>query len=165
MMIFLIASTFTKLSLTLFIRRLIGLSSRFWIWVNNLFLALLCLYLVAFLFFDSFRCMPVKANFDLITSGKLGRPLDCLPINPGGAIRIYSHVAFDFCLLCTPGVILWRVQMPLAKKIGVLAMFSIGSVSCVASVMTRVSEAHLSVKDLTCMCRMHGKRLGCSILT
>lgn len=155
MLIFLTASTCIKLSLTLFIRRLIGLSSRFWIWVNNVFLALLCVYLVVFLFWDSFRCVPATANFSLITAGKLDQPLRCISINPGSAFRVYSQFAFDFCLLCTPAIILWKVQMSVAKKLRIFATFSIGGVSCIGSVMTLVAQDHLDTTDVTSMRPIH----------
>lgn len=148
------ASTCIKLSLTLFIRRIIGRSSKFWIWVNNVFLALLCIYLVAFMFWAAFLCQPVNESFNLIAAGKLGRPIKCGSLNPASSVRVYSHVIFDFCLLCTPLIILWTVQMPFSKKLRVLATFAFGSVSCVGSVMTLIDQNRLDVTDVTCTCRI-----------
>lgn len=43
--------------------------------------------------------------------------------------------------------------MPLAKKLRVLATFSLGAVSSVAAVLTVVAQDHVDVTDITCRCR------------
>lgn len=101
------------------------------------------------MFWVPFRCAPVSATFSLIAAGKLTEPLKCHNINPAAPVRVYAHVAFDFCLLSTPVIILWKVQMPLAKKLRVLATFSLGAVSSVAAVLTVVAQDHVDVTDIT----------------
>ena len=141
------ATVFVKISITLFVRRFTGLVSNTWLWINNIFLGLFFIELVSFLFANSFICSPVAGNFDFVAAGKSKTPMKCGDLNRSGTIRVYAHVVLDFCLLCTPIIILWKVRMPLQKKLRVWAMFGLGSVSCLAAVMSLITAKALKDDD------------------
>jgi hypothetical protein len=55
----------------------------------------------------------------------------------------------DFVLLLTPIVVLWKVRLNKGTKIRLFIVFSMGSLSCVASVLRELAQKSIS-KDITC---------------
>lgn len=145
---FIPASVSVKVSIALFVRRFTGLYSRTWLWINNVFLFLLLVQFLAFTLFNTFGCNPVAGTFDLIPAGKSATPMKCGPYLVTGKVRVYFNVIFDFALLSTPVIIMWKVQMPIAKKIRICGIFALGSIPCVASVMTVVTSSKIE-SDIT----------------
>lgn len=146
---FIPASVSIKVSIALFVRRFTGLYSRTWLWINNVFLFLLLVQFLAFTLVNAFECNPVAGTFDLIPAGKSTTPMKCSLYIMPGKVRVYFNVIFDFALLSTPVIILWKVQMPIAKKIRICGIFALGSIPCVALVMTVVISSKIE-SDVTC---------------
>ena len=112
----------TKLSILLQIRRLFcppGTKDRFRtaldviIWLNALF------YL-ADTFIEIFQCVPRKK----ISNPKI--PGRCVNIGAAIIITACINIASDICIFVLPLVRIWRLQMPLRRKIGVSAIFAFG---------------------------------------
>lgn len=113
---FIPASVSIEVSIALFVRRFTGLYSRTWLWINNVFLFLLLVQFLAFTLVNAFECNPVAGTFDLIPAGKSTTPMKCSLYIMPGKVRVYLNVIFDFALLSTLVIILWKVQMPIARK-------------------------------------------------
>lgn len=71
----------------------------------------------------------------MIWWGQLHSPATCSDPNPLNIGLSVVHIIFDFALLCVPIIVLVKVQMDMAKKFRLIFLFSIGSVSCIGSVM------------------------------
>ena len=70
----------------------------------------------------------------------------------GKALPIFlsvMHILFDFALLSVPLFVLWKTQMSTSKKLKLCFLFSIGSVSCIGSVMRQVVQTNFG-PDFTC---------------
>ncbi len=141
--IFWITVVLVKISITLFNRRLTGLTSERWMVAHNIFLGLLVCYLLIAVFLDIFQCIhPVGVQFDLHNFGSLKTKPQCINPNATGIALSVIHVTLDFALLCVPLIVLYKIQMSTAKKLRVGFLFSIGSISCIGSVMRQVTQYH-----------------------
>lgn len=135
-----------KISITLFNRRLTGLTSSRWMIAHNIFLCLLVCYLIIAVCLDVFTCIhPVGIQFDLLHYGSLKTPPKCINPNGVGIALSVIHITFDFALLSVPLIILSKIKMSTAKKLRVGFLFSVGSISCVGSVMRQIRQYHQAV--------------------
>ncbi len=140
-----------KVSITLFNRRLTGLTSRRWSIAHYTFLSLLLAYIVVSVFLQIFKCNPPAKQYSMITFGQVRGPITCMNRHTVGITLSALHVAFDFALLAVPLIVLYHVQLSWSKKLRLGLLFSIGSVSCIASVMRhRVQVKANRQPDLTC---------------
>lgn len=149
LLLFIPASVFVKVSIALFVRRITGISSRAWSRVNNVFLMILFVELVGFTVTNIVKCKPFAGAFDLIAAGKATVPMKCNDVVKAGKTRVYFNVILDFALLTTPIIVLWKVQVPIEKKARVIALFGLGIIPCVASIMTVIIGTKLT-SDHTC---------------
>lgn len=127
--------------------RLTSIASKFWKCVNCAFLVACGAYTVAALFLNVFRCEPPGASFDLQLVQRYGKKPECLSLNTMNTI-LRINLALDFAALAIPIIVLWKVQMSWKKKGRVFALLSIGSIACIASVMTLVSQYTLATDPL-----------------
>jgi len=148
-LIFWITVVLVKISITLFNRRLTGLTSKRWMIAHNVFLGILVCYLITAVFVDVFQCIhPVGVQFDLHDFGSLKTKPQCINPNAAGIALSVIHIILDFALLCVPLIVLYKIQMSTAKKLRVGFLFSIGSISCIGSVMRQITQYHQPL-DLT----------------
>lgn len=146
-----------KISITLFNRRLTGLTSRRWMIAHYTFLFLLVCYIIATLFLEMFKCHPAASHYSLIRVGQVADRMRCWHSNDIAIGLSSVHVAFDFALLSVPLIVLYKIKMDVAKKIRLAVLFSVGSVSCIASVMRHwVQVKALYRPDMTCEFRTEG---------
>ena len=138
-----------KISITLFNRRITGLASRTWRWINDAFLGILVCYMIIYTIWLGTRC---KANnYALVRLGQATDPPRCNVLQ-GVHLSLglgVTHVILDFCLLCTPIIVLWKVQMDRSKKIRPFIVFAVGSVSCVGAMMIPITQYQIHA-DATC---------------
>jgi hypothetical protein len=138
-----------KLSIALFLRRMSGVTSKGWRMANYFLIFLLVSYTLLALFWTCFQCREPPAMWDKIYSGKLASPSKCWSTLLLGTTLSVIHVTMDFILLMSPMIILWRVQLSKAKKARLYFVFSIGALSCVASVLRELAQHHID-SDITC---------------
>ena len=138
-----------KISITLFNRRLTGLTSGWWIIYHNTLLALLVCYVLVATFLNLFQCRPATTNYSLIEIGQLPNKPTCLDESTLGISLSIAHIIFDFALLSVPIIVLIKVQMDAAKKFRLAILFSIGSVSCIGSVMRQILVSRVPI-DVFC---------------
>lgn len=86
--------------------------------------------------------------WDKIYSGKLAQPAKCWSTLVVANALSVIHVVMDFVLLLTPMVVLWKVQLNKNTKIRLFIVFSMGSLSCLASVLRELAQKSIS-KDIT----------------
>ena len=138
-----------KISITLFNRRLTGLTSRKWMIAHNTFLILLVGYIIAAPIAISFTCNPPVLLFRLQTLGRTTDQRDCFNQNNVTIALSALHTAFDFALLTVPIVVLFKMQMDLSRKIRLCILFSVGSLSCIGAVMRNIVQSSKQ-QDITC---------------
>lgn len=81
-------------------------------------------------------------------SGLQAKPAKCWSTELLANSLSVIHVVMDFILLATPMVILWKVQLSKAKKIRLYVVFSVGALSCVASIIRQLAQKHINM-DIT----------------
>jgi len=146
---FYVALGFVKLSITSFNMRLTGLSSRKWMYAHWTFFGILTVYILCAILLVTFHCNPVSAGFNTIDTGNLSVPPKCLSEPAVNDPLSFWHVVMDFCLLAVPILVLWKVHILPVTKIRLYLLFSVGAISCFASVMRQIAQRHLKF-DPTC---------------
>jgi hypothetical protein len=127
-LLYLITLLFTKLSLLLFYRRLLGPNTggRL-IPVIYATMGILVMYTVIALFLLIFQCKPVRAYWTPEIHTKY------CPSWEGGLRRLYFgvlvvSVGSDFWVLGMPVFIVWKLNISRWKKLGCVVVFSLGTV-------------------------------------
>lgn len=121
---------FAKLSLLLFYRRLAPFP-----WFRAAIYAVMFVvvaYTLGIIFSLIFPCHPISSNWDVTLPGtcinKVGTYLATAVIN----------IATDVALLLLPVPVLARLQIPRLEKAALIAMFGVGSMTCVTSIVRLV---------------------------
>ena len=131
-----------KVSIVFFNRRLTGLTSHRWMIAHYVFLALVVGFMVTALFAEVFQCTgPVNLKFSALALGRHATGNKCRNGNKLGYGLAIIHSTFDFALLTVPLIVLYQMRMSTGKKIRLGFLFSIGSLSCIGSVMRQVVQA------------------------
>lgn len=147
--VFYVTAGLIKISITLFNRRLTGLTSDKWLYAHNIFLFLVVSYTVLALFINVFQCKPAASQYNLIEYGQIKNPTKCLDEHILNNTFIICHVIFDFALLSVPLIVLFKMKMTTSRKIRIGFLFSIGSISCIGSAM-RLATKTGAGQDRTC---------------
>ena len=140
-----------KISITLFNRRLTGLTSERWMMAHYTFLFLLVCYIIISLCTNLFGCSPAVSLYNLEAIGKVQKPIKCFDPNTLGIALSTVHVVFDFALLSVPMIVLYKIKMSLEKKIRLGFLFSVGTMSCVGSALRQHYQVQKSA-DFMCKC-------------
>ncbi|CRG87381.1 hypothetical protein PISL3812_04398 [Talaromyces islandicus] len=130
-----------KLSIALGNKRITRmLFSRTWEAIHWTFIGTFVCLLLITTFLNMFQCLPVPASYDLAYSGAMLNPHDirCLNRNAISISTRVLHIVSDVALLCVPIIIVAQLQMPKAKKYRVSAVFAIGGMSTIASIVRNV---------------------------
>ncbi|KAK0663734.1 hypothetical protein DIS24_g1139 [Lasiodiplodia hormozganensis] len=118
---------FAKLSLLLFYRRLAPFT-----WFRAAIYVVMFVvvaYTLGIMFSLIFPCKPVASNWDVTIEG------EC--INKAGIYIATAviNIATDLALLVLPIPVLVRLQIPRLEKVALIAMFGVGSMTCITSVV------------------------------
>ena len=148
-MLFYITVGLIKISIALFNRRLTGLTSRKWMIFHNIMLGLLVAYIISAICVQVFKCRPVLKGWDLKAYGISEQPVTCIPLTPVALGLNITHVLLDFALLSVPVIVFCRMKMNMSKRIRLISLFSIGSVSVLGSVMRQIKQDQNDL-DVTC---------------
>ena len=112
---------FVKISIVVFLKRLLG-SVRAFAIVANCLIAFIALWAVAALLVNAFQCMPVQYYYDKILKRH------CVK----GQVKFFQAMGSialgeDVIILCQPIPIVWRLQMVFRQKLAVALVFSLGA--------------------------------------
>lgn len=145
------AANLIKISIALFNRRITGLASKTWRMINDAFLGILACYMITYTIWIGTRCP--NSNISLSELGKKSNPKFC---NPHQGLKlslglVIIDVVLGFCLLLTPVIVLWKIQMNRIKKVQLFAVFAIGAVSCIGALMIIILQYQIH-EDVPCMC-------------
>lgn len=132
---FYISIGLVKISIALFNRRLTVIASRPWRLFNEAFLVVSVIYVILVICLNFFQCNPPRVMFDKVYDGKLEQPAKCIDSLVVGRFSSFAHVTLDFILLITPVVVIWKVKMSRSKRWRLLLLFSVGTLTCVTSVL------------------------------
>lgn len=136
------------MSITAFNLRLTSMTSNKWRTSNWVFFSICGAYTVIAFFLNIFQCSPAGASFDLLLVAERGSVPKCEGVAKMGTILRTINFVLDWCLVLIPFAVLWKVQMSPAKKARLLGAMTVGSLACVASVMTLVAKERLKVDVL-----------------
>ena len=149
-MMFYVAAGLVKISICLFNRRLTGLKSRAWMICHNVMLGLISCWILSTIFIEVFKCTPVLTQWGFLGFGRPANPPShCIKAKSYGLALSAIHIIFDFALLSVPLIVLSKMRMSTSKRVRLIFLFSIGSVSCIGSVMRQIIAFRKS-KDMTC---------------
>lgn len=151
--IFLTAVGVIKMSITCFNMRITGLTSKRWMIAHRTFLSVLVIWTIIAVCTILFNCNPPRAGFDTLAAGKLPDPPKCGSLRRLVELELTHnviHIIMDFCLLSVPIIVIWKVQMHWTTKLRLFFVFSVGAISCIASVMRVLVETR-ELHDPTCM--------------
>lgn len=154
-----------KISIVLFNRRITGLASKHWRWFNDGFLAVLVIYLITFTVWSARNCATAIETFLNAGRAKSLPKCDGFPATRVALGLGVTHVVLDFCLLCTPIIVLWKVQMDRSKKVRPFIALLIGAISCVGALMIRVTtnQKHTDIPCILNLCMLALSRANQSI--
>lgn len=147
--VFFVSIGIVKMSITAFNMRLTGFSSRPWMVAHWSFFVLLICYTVVALALTIFPCDPIFSTFDIARIGKLSELPTCMSVREIGTILRAINITMDYCLLAVPVLVLSTVQMDIYRKLKLFALFCVGGLACIGSVLTLVAKDHLKI-DTPC---------------
>jgi hypothetical protein len=127
------------------------MTSTKWQMAHWTYLALLICVMPICIFFSIFSCSPTAVFFSLQYIGKMRDPrtIKCLNQDAISLAPRIIHIVTDWLLLPVPLIIIWQLQMPLARKLRLMIVFSVGLISSVASIMRNILSKRVTT-DLTC---------------
>jgi hypothetical protein len=124
----LLASIGVKISILLFIKRMIVRTSRRWLyWTIWFTIAFVALTNITYLIIIWIECIPLNAWWDRMDiNWTLSHKFECW----GEATSAISSGAFnlyhDFMVASLPIFVLWDLQIPISKKVSIMALFALG---------------------------------------
>ncbi|WQF82147.1 hypothetical protein CDEST_07161 [Colletotrichum destructivum] len=127
-----------KISITLFIRRLVDTAYRTWKMVADVFLGTLVAYVLLAVFWNLFICSPSRVIWDREFAGSLAEPAACG--NQFGSAKILSiiHVVQSVLLLATPIIILWKVRIDRGKKVRLFIIWAAGGLTVTGGLLQQI---------------------------
>ncbi|KAI9838415.1 MAG: hypothetical protein M1837_002498 [Sclerophora amabilis] len=147
--IFFTAVSLTKMSITLFNRRLTGLSSRRWMIVHYVFLTALALHLVITVLLLILAQIPVRAMYDIVWSAKNPGPRKKINVVRIILVLTIINTIFDWLLLAVPILVVWKIQLSKWRKAGLFLIFLVGGLACISSVMRLAARKESYTVDNT----------------
>lgn len=100
-------------------------------------------YFIA-LFTTIFRCIPIT---DIWSAHPTGR---CINFSRWAVSTAVLNVLSDLAVLVMPMPLIWKLQLPMHKKIGVSIAFSLGGIAVLASIFRLVALANFDINDFSC---------------
>ncbi|THZ29490.1 hypothetical protein D6C89_01993 [Aureobasidium pullulans] len=131
-MIYSISMLFIKMSILMLYRRLFPINNFKYLWWGCLFCTVG--YGLGAIFSSLFACVPVRANWDLTVEAD--RCIDKKAFYIGNGVM---NIITDLMILALPIPIVWRLSLELRQKIILSVVFTLGSISCVISLVRLLS--------------------------
>lgn len=115
-------------------------------------------WLIAALLSTGFQCSPTQAAYDPLVQGH------CFPQWPWFLGTAISSTIIDVCILLAPLPGLWRLQMPITRRLGIIVIFLAGYSVIVCSIGRIVSLGQLGndyARDITYLGRHYVSWVAC----
>lgn len=129
------------------------MTSKKWQIAHWTYLALLICIMPICVFLNIFPCSPIATYFTLQSIAEVADPktIKCLDQNAISLATRYLHIVTDWLLLPVPLIIIWRLQMPVSRKVRLMLVFCVGLISSIASIIRNVLTERLTTDiDITC---------------
>lgn len=151
-MVYLWITSFLKLSLLFFLIRIFRTTHlNKWIWIAVAFQSA---FTVAFALVTIFQCTPVAYVWQSWSGEYTGK---CINVNAASWSMAAIGIAFEIVVLSLPIRELWKLNLSLSKKLYTIAMFSLGFVVTLISILRLQSLITFSkTYNLTCKWTSHG---------
>ncbi|KAK1977685.1 hypothetical protein LZ30DRAFT_664636 [Colletotrichum cereale] len=127
-----------KISITLFIRRLVETAYRTWKILADIFLGTLVAYVLLAVLWNTLICNPSRAIWDREFAGSLTEPAVCGDQITSAKILGAIHVVQSVLLLATPIIILWNVRIGRAKKIRLFVIWASGGLTVTGGLLQQI---------------------------
>ncbi|KAF2260277.1 hypothetical protein CC78DRAFT_473365 [Lojkania enalia] len=124
-------------------------SVRYFRWAVYAMLCIVVGWTISYAFANLFTCWPVTALIEPFYGNK------CINAVPMWLSVVYTDIIVDVGILVMPIPMVFRLQLPLAQKLGVLGMFFLGASVCAISitrliVLTKIADEFiLHYNDMT----------------
>ncbi|KAL0941412.1 uncharacterized protein CTRU02_204175 [Colletotrichum truncatum] len=118
-----------KISITLFIRRLVDTAYKTWKIIADIFFASLIAYVLLAVFWGIFICSPPRVVWDREYAGSLQEPATCGNQLLQAKVLSIIHVVQSILLLATPIIILWNVRIDWGKKTRLFIIWAAGGLT------------------------------------
>ncbi|KAG9513740.1 hypothetical protein KCU93_g9993, partial [Aureobasidium melanogenum] len=144
-MIYSVCMLIVKMSILMLYRRLFPIENFRYLW----WICVFCTvgYGLGAIFASLFACVPVRANWDLTIAASRCINKKAFYIG-NGVMNIFT----DLMILALPIPIVWRLTLELRQKITLSVVFTLGSISCVISLvrlLSIVTWIHIGDDDIT----------------
>ena len=98
-----------------------------------------------------FACSPVATTYTLQAVASIANPrtIRCLDQNAISLATRTVHIVTDWLLLPVPLIIIYRLQMPLKRKLRLGFVFCLGLISSIATIVRNVLITKVTT-DMTC---------------
>jgi hypothetical protein len=133
-----------KLSILIFLQRTFGPNRTFRIAVWCLIFLVICWWIGSMLSII-FQCTPISFYWNKNQSGHCR--------GSGGIVTFVPaviNVIYDFIIVVMPIPIVWKLDLPRARKLGICGIFLLGGVVTVTSIIRLPYIKNLKTYDLTC---------------
>ena len=90
------------------------------------------------------QCQPVAKAWDASIAGG-----HCLNLRPMWWCTFVFNLSTDLTLFLQPVPTIWHLQLPMTKRVGVIAMMSLGLLVCVISVIRIIYASRIGYTDVT----------------
>ena len=136
-----------KISMVLFNRRVIGISSKRWLIFHNAFMVLLAVWFFVSLFINIFQCNPVSA---LTYIGRATHPnFKCMNLHEIEISFSIINAITDGILFCIPIFVIVKVRMPWGRKLRLILVFGLGAICVSASIVRTTLTNAGTTEDYT----------------
>lgn len=137
------AQVFVKVSIILFLRRLLDCVESFKIYAT-IVIVLVVAWGITAIVGNTLQCWPVQYFWIKHIQG------DCMPGQNTFFITIGSlSLVQDVLILLLPLPVVWRLHAPLRQKIEITLLFSVGCIVCIFSVFRLVALRSFQTENLT----------------
>jgi hypothetical protein len=102
------------------------------------------LWLLAMVFGTTFQCTPIDFAWNKSQTGH------CINIATFFVTLGIINAVTDTIIVLMPLPLIWKLNLPKGRKIGICGIFALSSIVIVASIVRPVYLANLNTYDLTC---------------
>ncbi|PYH91578.1 integral membrane protein [Aspergillus ellipticus CBS 707.79] len=136
------SAAFVKISIVVFLKRILGTVRAYSI-VSNVLIAFIICWAVTALLGNTFQCWPVQYYYDKSLDGH------CMSgqrqfFQAMGSIALVE----DVIILFLPTPIIWGLQITFRQKVAVTLVFSLGGLVCIFSLMRLIEFREFITTDL-----------------
>lgn len=108
--------------------------------------ALVGAWFITMIFLTVFQCTPISFVWNKTLAGT------CINVSASYMSTAIVNVITDFIIVVMPVPLILRLNMPNGRKLGVCAIFILGSIVIVASIVRPVTLQNFDIYDITCKC-------------